>query len=170
MPNHPVTLVQSLAKGDKLERVVRDATALGVTRIVMVAANRSIVRVDASEREQRRQRCRRIAIEAARQSGRGNVPSILGPFALDEGARLVQDCPLRVLLSPDASVRLSSLLVGRVAVPVAVCIGPEGGFEPNEEGLLRASGFEVVRFGDFTLRTETAATAVLGALVDWAVR
>lgn len=170
VPTHPVTLVQSLSKGDKLDRVVRDATALGVTRIVAVAATRSIVHVDPSDALERRQRWSRIAVEAARQSGRGNVPEIIGPLDLAEGAGVVEDCSLRLLLSPHAQTRLGAVLVGHAAVPVAVCIGPEGGFDDEECGLLVARGFEPVRFGDFVLRTETAATAVLGALTDWAAR
>lgn len=170
VPTHAVTLMQCLAKGDKLDRVVRDATALGATRIVVVAAIRSVVLVDASESEARRQRWTRIAIEAARQSGRGNIPEILGPLDLDDGANQVTDCPLRLLMSPQAPKRLSTLLCRCEVQPIALCIGPEGGLEAAEEELLVSRGFQTVRFGDFTLRTETAATAALGALVDWGAR
>jgi 16S rRNA (uracil1498-N3)-methyltransferase len=167
VPTHAVSLLQALAKGDKLDRVVRDAVALGVGRIIFVVASRSVVRLKANESQARRQRWQRIATESARQSGRGNIPELVGPLSLEDGAARVEDCSLRLLLSPQAPTRLALLLAGCAAQPVALCIGPEGGLTSAEAIGLSKRGFQAVRFGDFTLRTETAATAVLGALVDW---
>lgn len=169
IPLRPTTLIQSLAKGDKLERVVRDATALGVTRVIAATARRSVPRFDVTENELRRERWTRIAVEAARQSGRGNIPELVGPWDLQRAAEAAADCQLRLMLAPNAPVRLRALLAERRDEAVAVCIGPEGGFEPIEEELLVGHGFVPVRFGDFILRTETAATAVLGALVDFRI-
>lgn len=166
IPHDTITLLQAFAKGDKMDRVMRDATALGVARIIVVATTRCVVRVDADESEHRQRRWRRIAIEAARQSGRGNVPEIVGPLELDPATKQVAHVPLRLLLSPHAPERLTNVLMQYGAQPVAICIGPEGGLTPEEESVLLAQGFQSVRFGDFTLRTETAATAVLGALID----
>jgi 16S rRNA (uracil1498-N3)-methyltransferase len=77
-----VTLVQALGKGDKLDAIVRDATELGAVRIVPVIAERSVVRP--ADVAGRAQRWRRIAVEAARQCGRGDVPQIDAPVPLIE--------------------------------------------------------------------------------------
>ncbi len=77
-----VTLVQALGKGDKLDAIVRDATELGAVRIVPVIAERSVVRP--ADVAGRAQRWRRIAVEAARQCGRGDVPQIDAPTPLIE--------------------------------------------------------------------------------------
>jgi 16S rRNA (uracil1498-N3)-methyltransferase len=167
VPTHAVTLLQALSKGDKIDRVIRDATALGVGQIVVVHAKRSVVRGEATQTEARRRRWQRIAAQAARQCGRGNVPAICGPLAFDPSLVSVADCSLRLCMSPDAPQRLSALLARHAVQPVAVLIGPEGGFVPDEERKLEAEGFTAVRLGDFTLRTETAATAALSVLADW---
>jgi 16S rRNA (uracil1498-N3)-methyltransferase len=166
VPIRNTILLQAVAKGDKVDRVIRDATALGATLVIPVTSRRCVVRYDADDAVTRQKRWQRIAVEAARQCGRGNIPEITSPLDLDAAiARLPADA-LRVLLAPDARVRLSALLDGDVRPTVAVFIGPEGGLLLEEQQHLLACGFLAARFGAFTLRTETAATAVLGALVD----
>jgi hypothetical protein len=78
-PARSVTLLQALGKGDKPERVVDAATAMGVTALCFVASERSVKKVDAERAEQQRERWQRVAIDAARQSGRGDVPELRGP-------------------------------------------------------------------------------------------
>lgn len=167
LPEHAISLYQSLAKGDKNDRVIRDATALGVSRILLVATERSVTRYDNDTGEARLGRWQRIAVESARQCGRGNLPELTGPIAFDAAAELQAETQLKLLLSPLATQTLSGVLRRSRPQPVALFIGPEGGLAPTEEQALIARGFQPVRFGRFTLRTETAATAVLGALVDW---
>ena len=74
-----VTLVQCVGKGEKPDRVVRDATGLGAARIVLATSSRTIVRLDARA-EARQSRWQRIALDAARQSRRGDVPMVEGAF------------------------------------------------------------------------------------------
>jgi 16S rRNA (uracil1498-N3)-methyltransferase len=149
-----VTLIQALAKGAKIDAVVRDATELGATRVIIAIAERSVKRGGDVRR------WRRIAIEAARQCGRGDVPMIDEPMplrtALDLGGG-------GVMLHPDASATYASLLCAEG--PFAIAIGPEGGFSDAElaDGALR--GYPAARLGDFVLRTETACAAALGALL-----
>lgn len=167
LPRDAITLYQALAKGDKLDRVIRDATALGVSQIVLVITDRSVMRCDGDAGEGRHARWQRIAIESARQCGRGNLPTLTGPFAFAAAMEVQTDARLKFLLSPMATRSLSSVLRESSPQPVSLFIGPEGGLAPSEEQALVARGFDPVRFGSFTLRTETAATAVLGAFVDW---
>jgi 16S rRNA (uracil1498-N3)-methyltransferase len=174
VPGQCVTLIQALAKGDKVDRVISDATALGVTSVVVVVTERCQVRsemwVKPAADDRRRSRWERIAIDAARQSGRGNIPRIVGPLNLRQVLAGLPADPLRVMLSPRATERLRDTLTRLEPQPITVLVGPEGGLTLSEEDALAASGFVGARFGRFTLRTETCATAVLGALADWSAR
>jgi 16S rRNA (uracil1498-N3)-methyltransferase len=158
-----ITLLQAVAKGGKLDRIVRDATALGVRRIIPVQAERSVPSYG-ERASTRRQRWRAIAVQAARQCGRGDIP------VLDEVTPLAA-----AIQSPSACRALCLHAASRVGVaealadwagvePLVVAIGPEGGWSPSELDLMAGSGFTAASLGCFVLRTETAATAVLGAI------
>ena len=145
-----VMLVQGLAKGDKMETVVRHATELGVAAFVPLACERSVVKLDERKAAARTERWLAVARSAAMQSGQPAVPEVCPPVRLDEalGAALAD------LLMPPEDAR------------VAVVVGPEGGLAPAEvEALLacnpRAS---LVTLGPTILRTETAGV-VAPALV-----
>jgi 16S rRNA (uracil1498-N3)-methyltransferase len=160
----PVTLVQASGKGDKLDAVVRDATELGATRVVVAESARSVVRLD-DKGEARMRRLRRIADEAARQCGRGDAPEIVGPLPWSEairaetGERALKLCFWERATAP-AGHELLGLGPDR---PLVVAAGPEGGLDEAEIDTARAAGFAVVSLGPFILRTETVAAAVLGA-------
>jgi len=160
---HPLWLLQGISKGERFDLAVRDAAALGVTDIVPVAFSRCDGKL-AEASEARRRRWERIAVEASRQSGRGDVARIhpaMPPaqaFAcVPEGSRLclweLSDRPLRSLREALQESNAISLVVG-----------PEGGLEQEEVELARAHGFVDVSLGPFVLRTETATTAALGAM------
>ena len=158
------TLIQALGKADKLDRVVRDATALGVEQLVVVETERAVVHLGARGGA-RLERWKKISVEAARQSGRGDLPEIRGPVGL-ESALAECNAPLKICLDPASEQVLGRALDGWAAPePIALLVGPEGGFSDAELALVARSGFRRARFGSFVLRTETAATAVLGALV-----
>jgi 16S rRNA (uracil1498-N3)-methyltransferase len=160
-----LVLLQGIGKGDKPEDVIRAATALGVTEVVFVESRRTVVHVG-DRAEARRKRWHTVAVEAARQSGRGDVARTSGPVPLEEAVALLPSSALRrVYLSPRAACGLSKALEGhRAGSPLAVFIGPEGGLDEAEESLLVASGFVPAALGRFVLRTEIAAIAVLGAI------
>jgi 16S rRNA (uracil1498-N3)-methyltransferase len=159
-----ITLLQGLGKGDKADQVVRDATALGAARIVLVQSERSVVRVDDPARaEARRRRWRAIAADSARQSGRADLPDISGPGPLPAALSAVS-APARLVLDPSAPRPLAAA-VEAGAGAIALLIGPEGGFSPDELALAAQHGFLPASLGALVLRTETAAVAVLGAVV-----
>jgi 16S rRNA (uracil1498-N3)-methyltransferase len=154
-----VTLLQSTAKGDRIEQVVRGATALGVERIVLVVAERSVAR----PADVRRERLRAIAIEAARQCGRGDLPPIDGPVPL--ATQLAESkawSGLKLCLSPLATVPLVEHLLGMTpGSPAVVLVGPEGGLSSDELTAAGEAGFVAAGLGPLTLRTELAAIAAL---------
>lgn len=169
VPTSHVTLVQGLGKGDKPEQVVRDATALGASRLVFAQSARSVV-IAGERGNAKRRRWHAVAAQSARQSGRGDVPIIDGPMPLKEalGALLGVDC--RLCLAPGGATTLGHALSLRPSgASLAVLIGPEGGFEDAELDSVREAGFSVVSFGGLVLRTETAAVAALGAILAFAL-
>ncbi|MFO0759887.1 MAG: RsmE family RNA methyltransferase [Byssovorax sp.] len=158
-----VTLLQGLGKGDKMDAIARDATELGATRIVPVICARSVSRPDPGKAE----RWRRIAVEAARQSGRGDVPAVDDPIALGALlARPLDPDTCAFCLDPKADRALGPMLAALdPGAPLAFLVGPEGGLSDEEIEAAEARGFSRARLGALVLRTETVCAAVLGGLL-----
>ncbi len=165
-PFHPrVTLVQGVAKGDKMDAIVRQAVEIGAAEVVPVLTARSVVRLDAKKRHERGERWRRIAKSAAEQSHRAEVPAIHDPVTLHEALPVLAGYDEVIVLWEDASaLGLSRALASRVSQPetrVALVVGPEGGLAANEVEELAGIGAQVVSLGPLILRTETAALVAL---------
>ncbi len=160
-----VVLVQALAKGEKMELVVQKATELGAARIIPLASERTVVRLDAERAGSRAARFRRVAEEAARQCGRSDVPRIDEPSGWDAVFALLRDEPLRrgLLLDPEEPLRLGE--AARGARRVLLAVGPEGGFSPDERERARANGLLPAGLGPLVLRTETAGLAALAVVL-----
>ena len=159
-----VTLVQCAGKGDKVDEVVRAATALGVSALVIATSERSVVRGSASP--QKLSRLTAIALDAARQSGRGDLPELAGPLPL--AAALAAHAPgnaLKLCLTPGAETGLGRALAARGGRPRGLLVGPEGGFSEAELTEIAHAGFVPVRLGSLVLRTELAGAAALGAVL-----
>jgi 16S rRNA (uracil1498-N3)-methyltransferase len=156
-----VTLVQGIARGERMDLVVQKATELGVAAIVPVVTARSVVRLDGDARERKLAHWRGIAVAACEQSGRARIPAIAEPAALAEhlGAR---GPATRLLLVPDAPVSLVEAARGLTAVQVL--IGPEGGLEDEEVAAALAAGYHACRLGPRILRSETAAITAIAVL------
>lgn len=165
----PVCLVQAMGKGEKPERVVKEATALGVSAIVLLESERGTPRIAQTDTRaaQRRQRLEASAIDAARQSGRARIPELSGPLRFEDFLRHAG--PHSLVLDPRGNDALLDVLedIAGLVQPLQIWIGPEGGFSEAEVDELTQRGARGVRFGPLILRTETAACAVLGALVAW---
>jgi 16S rRNA (uracil1498-N3)-methyltransferase len=155
-------LVQGISRGERMDLVVQKATELGVAQILPVLTERSVVRLDAAQAQRKTEHWRAIAISACEQSGRNRLPQVAPPVSLAQFLRADTAAALRLLLSPQAPLRLSEL--PRPAGPVSVLIGPEGGLTPQEQESARARGYEAVRMGPRVLRTETAAIVALSLL------
>lgn len=163
-PSREVTLIQAIGKGDKVDAIVRDATELGATRVVPVIAARSVSRPG----EARSERWRRIAVEAARQCGRGDAPFVEPPAPLMDALRSpVTPGAVGFCLDPTAAQALGPLLVAAASTTDAVTfiVGPEGGLDGDELQAAERAGYTRASLGARILRTETVCAAVLGALV-----
>lgn len=151
-PDAPVTLYVALLKGEKLADVVRMGTELGVSRFVLLVTRHAVAK---TIRPQKLERLRRIAIEAAKQSGRTELPEVAGPFALEDVPEVEQG----LLAHPGIGARVFE--VYDPARPVALAVGPEGGFAEDEVALLRSRGFTPVTLGRRILKAETAACTLV---------
>jgi 16S rRNA (uracil1498-N3)-methyltransferase len=162
-----LTLLQGIAKGDKMEAIIRAATELGTSRIVPVTTSRTVVSLEAIRAAERTSRWQRIAREAAKQCGRAVVPEVTGPRPLGEALGASDHGDLRICLWEEERRPLGSVLsgaTGRVRA-VSLLVGPEGGLSSDEVGHARASGWEVASLGPRILRAETASLAAI-ALIE----
>ena len=172
-PPFEITLFQGLAKGDKVEDVVRHATEVGAGAFVPFSSSRAVAKLQGEKAERKRQRWQAVAKSAAMQSGRRAVPEVL-PVASFKGAceaLAAYDCVIVFWEQCEASRTLREALScvrGLDAPRVAVVVGPEGGLSEEEVGLLLASNpcARLATLGPTILRTETAG--VVGcALVSY---
>lgn len=163
-----IVLGQAVLKSKKMDWLVQKSTELGVTSLVPVMAVRSVIR--GSPDRARLERWRRIAVEAAKQSRRNSLPTVLPPQPLRS---LVQsfEAEKKLILSEGGGRLLREIILERLANPrqsppstVIILVGPEGGWTPEEEGQALASGFEPVSLGQGILRSETAAVAAVSVI------
>lgn len=161
----PLTLVQGLAKGDKIDAVVRDATELGATRVVLAPTARAVVKLDPARAGAKLDRWRKIAEQAARQSGRADPPEVTLATSLEEALRAGRETASFCLWERATTPLGPALTVACAeAEGLAFLVGPEGGLADEEAALAEAAGFAVTSLGPIVLRTETVAAAVLGAV------
>jgi 16S rRNA (uracil1498-N3)-methyltransferase len=156
-----LTLAQGISRGERMDWVMQKATELGVTRIIPVITERTMVKLDERQSEKKLQHWRGIAIAACEQCGRNRVPEVAAPIAYYDVIRAIEPGATRILLSPAGTLRASELPRSH---HIAMLIGPEGGLSENEQDAAVAAGFQQVRMGPRVLRTETAAIAALTVL------
>lgn len=159
-----ITLLQSLARGEKMDWIIQKATELGVARIWPVSSARSEVRLDGTRGEKRLDHWRAVAVAACEQCGRNVLPEISPPEALAAtlAANPVNDAQTRWMLHPGETTRLRN--AGTSTKDVVLAVGPEGGFGDNDLDALREAGFRALALGPRILRTETAGLAAIAAL------
>jgi 16S rRNA (uracil1498-N3)-methyltransferase len=161
-----LVLASAWPKGKRAAFLVEKCTELGVAEIVPLVCARSVVVKSAQSAGM--MRLRRIASEAAKQSGRRAVPAIGAPSDLQQFLSAVAPGCSIVLLDPRAPRTFSEWLAGRKEVnEIAALVGPEGGFTEEEMRLAEEHGAIRVRLSQHVLRVETAAVA---ACAVWAAR
>ena len=143
-----ITCILSLIKNDKLELCVQKLTELGVSRIVLYEAQRSVVRL---KEEKKVIRLSKIAREAAEQSHRNFIPEICSVSSLKELSAFKSDCNY---FCYEAERNIADI---ERADSITYVIGPEGGFTDDEYRQFTDMNFESVSLGRRILRAETAA-------------
>ena len=158
-----ITLVQGIARGEKMDLILQKATELGVAGVVPVLAERTEVKLDAERTGKRMAHWCSVIVSACEQSGRAQLPALAPPATLAAAAGVLHGIALKLILDPGGEHLLSSLLAP-ADHQLAIAIGPEGGWSPRDRERLRAAGFTGLRLGPRVLRTETAGLAAIAAL------
>ena len=161
-----LVLGQSLLKGEKMDWVIQKAIELGVSEIVPIESQHSVVQLKADRVDNQLARWQRIALEAAQQSEQWRMPTIAPPRSL-----------VRLLANRETSGRTLMLAERRdgkslqtvelprdVTSSVLVVIGPEGGWSKEEMGIAEQAGVVPITLGQHILRSETAAIATISIL------
>jgi 16S rRNA (uracil1498-N3)-methyltransferase len=171
-PNLPhVALVQGVAKGEKMDVIVRQAVEVGAAEIFPVLTSRTVVRLDGSKLQSRGERWRRIAKGAAEQSRRTSIAIVHDPSPFPEVLDYLRAFDAVVVLWEDPSIGAGlrsavASLGGGFDGRLALVIGPEGGLSEDEVASLRDIGATPVTLGPGILRTETAAVVALAIAMD----
>lgn len=158
----PVTLVQAIQSGDKMDFTIQKAVELGIGAIIPVDSRRSVVRLSGERAAKRVAHWQGIATAACEQCGRNRIPTVAATESLERW--LAQPAPAgtaRLMLAPGAARALP-----KIPRPQAVqlLIGAEGGLDPAEIAAAESVGFTALRLGPRILRTETAGLAALAAM------
>ncbi len=168
-PSLKLTLYQGLPKSDKLEWIIQKAVELGVTEIVPVEMSRSIAKVG-DKADKKTARWQTIANEAASQSGRGILPTVLSPVKFRDILPRLADTPAIVCYEGGGAPFPS--LIAPDQRELSLIIGPEGGIAPEEIEALFAVGVQAATLGKRILRCETAPVAAIAAAMalsgNWA--
>lgn len=159
-----VTLFQALPKGDKMEMIVQKAVELGVYEIVPVLTRYCVTRPDENAMTKRLFRLQRIALEAAKQSGRGMIPKILPMISFREAIAQMQQDETAILFYEQAQNPLGKILSDRPG-SISIMIGSEGGFAQEEAAQAAQAGLAVCTMGPRILRCETAPCYALSAIM-----
>ncbi|MBO7296373.1 MAG: 16S rRNA (uracil(1498)-N(3))-methyltransferase, partial [Clostridia bacterium] len=168
-PPFDACLFQALPKGEKFDSIIQKAVECGVYEIVPFQSSRCIAKAKADgEAEKTKRRCR-IAAEAAKQSGRGRVPAVKPTVSFEQMLALTEECDLCLFCyEGEGTQTLASILQNEQGLParprIAVIVGSEGGFSPEDAARAEAAGMKMTGLGKRILRTETAAPFVLSCL------
>lgn len=159
-------LLQGIAKGEKMELIIQKAVELGVSTVIPLACERSVVQLKGDKAIDRQKRWQKIAEAAAKQCGRDKIPEIL-PVQNLQNALLCLPENTQIIMPWESETEnsLSKLLAAKPPQKAAVIIGPEGGLTVAEVKTAKAKGAEVVTLGPRILRTETAAVSAVAIIM-----
>lgn len=169
-PETRVIIYQGIPKSGKMESIIQKSVELGVHSIVPVAMDRCVSKLEAGKKQDDKiSRWNKVAVEAAKQCGRGILPTVEAPMnfaeAIDKMSKAqLSIMPYEILAGSEAS-NLKTVLSENSATEISVIIGPEGGFSENEADLAEKSGIKLVGLGPRILRTETVSSAILAIIM-----
>ena len=158
-----ITLLQGVARGEKMDLILQKATELGVTAIAPLWSQRSEVKLDEARTEKRLAHWRGVVASACEQCGRARVPDVAMPVSLAAALGTLPAGGLRLILDPEGELALGTLTVDG-GTNIVLAVGPEGGWSPADRDQLRAAGFQGLKLGPRILRTETAGLAAIASL------
>ena len=165
-PAVKITLAQGLVKGEKMDFIIQKAVELGVSRIVPLAMEHSVVRYDGDKAAKKRERWQKIAESAAKQSKRDIIPEVAAVTTMDS-LMAECDCATKIIAyeCEDKQGLKQALRANQQTASILVIIGPEGGISEAELNTARAGGAVPVSLGRRILRAETAGLTALSVIL-----
>ncbi|HEX3027191.1 MAG TPA: 16S rRNA (uracil(1498)-N(3))-methyltransferase [Clostridia bacterium] len=163
-PAVSVTLFQGLPKSDKMDYIVQKSVELGITRVVPVVTARSVSRPDEKSMHGKIERWNKIAAEAAKQCGRGQIPKVETTVTFHRALDELRRMETALLFYEGSTAKIAGQLNNTVR-EIGFLIGPEGGLEPGEVQAAKEAGIFVAGLGPRILRTETAPICVLSIIM-----
>ena len=163
-PSVSVTLYQAMPKSDKMELIIQKAVELGVSAIVPVQTKRCVSRPDAKSMAKKLERYNRIALEAAKQCGRGRIPQVLPMLDFADAIKAMKEDQRAFLFYENSNSSFRKELEQGVN-SVSIMVGAEGGFEEEEVQKALDLGIASLSLGKRILRCETAPLAALSIIM-----
>jgi len=162
----PLILAQALLKGEKMGWVIQKATELGVSAILPLITDRVILKLSGKQEETHQARWKRIALEAAQQSERWTLPTILPLKTFSQFLQSPQQSQLIFMAERSKGPSLLTIPCSseKLEAKVTVIVGPEGGWSTNELESAQSHNWAFASFGKEILRAETASLAALAIL------
>ena len=171
-PPYHAIVYQALPKGDKLDSVIQKAVECGASEITTFESERCIVRAKGENESKKVERRQRIALEAAKQSGRGIVPTVNATISFSEMCRRAAEADIALFCYEGDGTEPLPVALGKAVAKIdkenptiALIIGSEGGFSLAEAEKICSLGILPVGLGKRILRTETASGFALACLV-----
>ncbi len=164
-PSAEIILFQSVIKNEKMDILIQKVTELGITKIVPVITERTVVKFEDDKKEKKKQeRWQKIALEACKQCGRSRVPEVLSAMSFSEALKLFGEAEEKIVAyEEEKTVSIVSAI--KKAKSIGYFIGPEGGITENEHKRLKEAGAISVSLGKRILRAETAAIVTGGVVL-----
>lgn len=152
-----VTIAIALVKEQKMDLILQKLTELGISKIIPVTMERSIVKLDSKKFEKKKERWEKICKEAAEQAKRNIIPEITNIYTIKQLENLSYDQKFICSTRNSKNLVNNYLQTKEACATMIFVIGPEGGISPKEEDLLESYGYIPITLGNRIMRVETAA-------------
>lgn len=163
-----IYLFQGLPKADKMELIIQKAVELGAFQVIPVAMKRCVVKLDEKKADSKIKRWQGIAEAAAKQSKRGVIPTVAPVMSYAQAVKMASAMDLKLVPYELAEGMEQTKQLIESAKPgqrIAIFIGPEGGFDPQEIDAATEAGIRPITLGKRILRTETAGFTTIAWLM-----
>ncbi len=169
-PAVSVTIYQGIPKSGKMEDIIQKSVELGAVSIIPVSMDRCVSKIESGKKEAEKiKRWNKVAVSAAKQCGRGIIPTVEPPLTFKQAIEKLRETELAIMpyevLGHNGEAGLKTALKKYKAKEIGVIIGPEGGFSDSEAKLAMDSGIVTVGLGKRILRTETVSSAIISAIM-----
>lgn len=165
-PDISLTLFQAVPKSDKLEFIIQKAVELGAAKIVPVLTRRCVAKYDSKSFEKKLSRLKRIAEEAAKQSGRGIIPEVCSIIDIESYYDSLQNFDLSLICYEGGGKRFNDVKEICSSKNISLFIGSEGGFDESEVGKAKENGAVPITLGSRILRCETAPVCAISIIMN----